>query len=127
MLAILLMCVRVPPCVRACVCSLCALRMGSGQVVLQEQEPTLAQVQKQVNEQGVTHVVVSDSCDRTISKWLDSSKVPYFKGDYLMDFLAHKSKPSPNDSIYKPELVEKRSGFAGGSWPTAKSPARGRS
>lgn len=109
-----------------CVCSLHALRIGSGQVVLQEQETALAQVKKHVNEQGVTHVVVSDSCDRTISEWLESRKVPYFKGDYFMDFLAHKSKPSPNDSIYKPELVEKSSGLAGGSG-RAKSPARGRS
>jgi len=92
---------------------------------MQEHEPTLAQVQKQVSEQGVTHVIVSDTCQRAITAWLDSSKIPYFKGDYLMDFLAHKSKPSPNDCIYKPELVDKRSGVAGGSG-RAKSPARSR-
>ena len=131
----------------------------SGQVVSRQDEPTLSDVQHQVEANGVTHVVVSERCSRDIwsrppfahvpcqhmrgksrfsvlclcchvalslwsqavsythtstcvrdlsdtgrgsSKWLDTKKVAYFKGEYILDFLANKSRPSPSDPQYKP-------------------------
>jgi len=32
--------------------------------------------------------------------------VPYFKGEYVMDFLAHKNAPSFSDPFYKPEVLD---------------------
>jgi len=95
---------------------------GSGQVVIQEDEPTLADVQKQCR-QGVTHVVVGSTCDTCISKWLNENKVPFFKGDFIMDFLAHRTAPSFNDPAYKPQLLDK--GPAASKSRASKSPSGG--
>jgi len=40
------------------------------------------------------------------SKWLHENRVPYFKGEYVMDFLAHKNAPSFSDPFYKPEVLD---------------------
>ena len=85
---------------------------GSGRVVRQDQTPTLAAVQRQVAA-GVTHIVC-ETLDSTISKWLDVNKIPYFKGEYIMDLLALKSRPSQNDPLYRPEREDVSSKAGGG-------------
>ena len=85
---------------------------GSGRVVRQDQTPTLAAVQRQVAA-GVTHIVC-ETLDSAISKWLDVNKIPYFKGEYIMDLLALKSRPSQNDPLYRPEREDVSSKAGGG-------------
>ena len=83
---------------------------GSGEVVNQELEPSVQNMQKLVADEGISHVIVGNTLDSSVSKWLDLKKVPYFKGEYIMDFLALKSRPSHNNPVYKPELMEGQQG-----------------
>jgi len=50
--------------------------------------------------------------------------VPYFKGEYVMDFLAHKNAPSFSDPFYKPEVLD-HGGASGARARASKSPSDG--